>query len=170
MIILDTTKVDMILLDMEMPKVSGLDFLKQLRKSPAFYHIPVIIVSSHGTADIIISAKKTGAKDFVVKPINPKTLLEKVHAAFKISPQRISRESLLKQLAILEIACRQGKSARVEETIGVLEQVYYNMSADKLIGEICRHARGLDYNLAAEKVAYLLSAKLYDDEKSRAPR
>lgn len=160
MTILDTRRIDMILLDMEMPQVSGLDFLKVIRKTPAFYRIPVIIVSSHGTADTIIEAKKAGAQDFVVKPINPKALLEKVNATFKMTPRRISRDALLRQIAILESACKMGKSARVEEVVGVLEQVYYNIAVDRLLADICRYAKALDYNVAAEKAGSLLNMKL----------
>ena len=47
--ILQTTSVDLILLDMEMPGASGMKFLETLHDDPSYYHIPVIIVSSHGT-------------------------------------------------------------------------------------------------------------------------
>jgi response regulator RpfG family c-di-GMP phosphodiesterase len=120
----------------------------------------VIIVSSHGTADAIIEAKKAGAQDFVVKPINPKSILEKVHAIFKSIPRHISRDALLRQLAHLESACKQGKSSRVEEVVEVLEQVYYSIPVDRLIAEICKYAKALDYHVAAEKAGALLNMKL----------
>lgn len=157
MTILETTEIDMILLDMEMPGTSGIEFLKKLRQHPSFYYIPVIIVSSHGTQDVIIDAKKAGARDFAVKPIAPKILLDKIHTVLKTSPKKINYDVLVRKLALLEAACRQGKSSRVEEMAAELEQVHHNINTDGKIVEICKYALKLEYNLAIENIKKLVS-------------
>ncbi|MDR0553692.1 MAG: response regulator [Treponema sp.] len=80
--ILRTIPVDLILLDMNMPGISGIDFLALIRKDPSYCHIPVIIVSAHGRRDVIIEAIKMGANDFVVKPVDRKVLREKILSVF----------------------------------------------------------------------------------------
>jgi CheY-like chemotaxis protein len=81
-LILKTTKIDLILLDIEMPEMSGFEYLKHLQDIPQYSHIPVIFVTSHATKDFIVQAMSSGAKDFIVKPIIPQALLEKINAVF----------------------------------------------------------------------------------------
>jgi putative two-component system response regulator len=80
---LNTVKADLILLDIEMPEMSGFEFLEYLRTTaeyPEYRRIPVIFVTSHATEDFIARAASSGAEDYVVKPIVPAVLLEKVNA------------------------------------------------------------------------------------------
>jgi putative two-component system response regulator len=79
-LILKTNTIDLILLDIEMPDMSGFDYLKFLRESPKYCHIPVIFVTSHATKDFFVEAMNTGARDFIVKPLSPSVLMEKINA------------------------------------------------------------------------------------------
>jgi CheY-like chemotaxis protein len=76
--ILRSVKVDLILLDVEMPDISGFDFLENLKANPEYASIPVIMVTSHGTEDIISKATLGGARDFIVKPVDSASLLQKI--------------------------------------------------------------------------------------------
>ena len=71
---------DLIMLDMHMPRLNGLQFLRQLRSSGFFAEIPVLFVS--GNDDAIENAEifNLGIVDFIPKPFNPVTLREKVMA------------------------------------------------------------------------------------------
>ena len=154
--ILKTTRVDLILLDMNMPDVSGSDFLDFIHKDALLYHIPVIIVSSQGTADVIIEVKKKGAIDFVVKPISPNILTEKIRSSLKATRTKISRELLEEKLKRLIAACVTGKSGKVEKIIEGLEQIYFDLAIDAEIAEICKYARDMEYNHVDEKAKQLL--------------
>ena len=156
--ILQTTEVNLILLDMEMPGTSGMDFLELLRYDNLFYHIPVIIVSSMGTADVIVEVKKRGAIDFVVKPISAAALTEKVHTVLQSTRKKISKLGLFRKLQVLEISSIMGKSNRVEDCIKDLEYFYYDKESDSIINEICKNAKDMEYNLVGEKVKQLLAA------------
>jgi putative two-component system response regulator len=79
--ILGTTKVDLILLDIEMPGISGFETLELIRKLPDAADTPVIFVTSHVTTELITKAIKKGAKDYVMKPFDHELLLRKVFAA-----------------------------------------------------------------------------------------
>ncbi|GHU12893.1 hypothetical protein FACS1894161_2080 [Spirochaetia bacterium] len=154
--ILDSVEIDMILLDMEMPGVSGLDFLHVLRNNPTSSFIPVIIVSSHGTTDYIINAKKGGAKDFVVKPIRPKVLQEKIEDVFQSAPAKTPRDMLIRNLSLLTTACKQGKGTRVEELAAFLGKVRLDRATDAALADICNSATRLDYVLALKKIERLI--------------
>jgi len=155
--ILNTAKVDLILLDMEMPDVSGMEFLSIIRNDNSFYHIPIIIVSSHGTTDVIIDAKKEGAADFVVKPISPQILLEKIRLILKTERRKISKTGLLRKLQLLENSCAIGKGGQIKKEIEDLEHIYFDFKTDLEITEICRLAKEMEYNLARGKIKQLLN-------------
>lgn len=77
--ILGSVKVDLILLDIEMPGMSGFDFLEIIKELPDAEEIPVIIVTSHATPGLIVRASMAGARDYVVKPVKAQALKEKVY-------------------------------------------------------------------------------------------
>ena len=154
--ILNTTKIDLILLDMNMPEISGMDFLEFIHNDNSHYHIPVIIVSSQGTSDVVVEINKRGAVDFVVKPISPDILREKIRTNLKEASVKTSRMSLEIKLKRLSLACVAGKSSNVEEIVKDLEQVYYDHSIDAEIAEICKYARDMEYNFVDEKIKQLL--------------
>ena len=72
---------DVILLDIEMPDVSGFEFLHTIKKNPKFMNIPVVIVSSHHEEEFASHAEKSGASAVVAKPINKDDLIEKISYA-----------------------------------------------------------------------------------------
>jgi CheY-like chemotaxis protein len=79
---LNTVKVDLVLVDIEMPEMSGFEFVERLRNNPGHpeqKNIPVIFVTSHEAPDIIERAVSRGA-GYVVKPVVPRILLEKVNS------------------------------------------------------------------------------------------
>lgn len=69
---------DLIILDKEMPNLDGMKFLKGLRGSGIYRSIPVLFVSSWIDANFELELRDLQVKDFVQKPFNPETLLEKV--------------------------------------------------------------------------------------------
>jgi putative two-component system response regulator len=79
--VLKTTRVDLILLDIEMPDMSGFEVLAFIKKLPELKDIPVIFVTSHVSTELITKALKSGARDYVMKPFEPEVLLRKVYAA-----------------------------------------------------------------------------------------
>ena len=73
----------LILLDLRMPKRSGFDFLKARNKSALLQQVPVVVVSGSRDKDSIYKAIQLGASDYVVKPLNTKTILQKVRKYLK---------------------------------------------------------------------------------------
>ena len=74
--ILKTVKVDLILLDIEMPEMTGFEFLAEIRGNPALDRLPVIVISGF---QYIADAIKYGANDFMEKPVNFSALSGKIN-------------------------------------------------------------------------------------------
>ena len=71
-----------IILDVRLPGRSGLDFQQTLRELGI--RLPVIFISAHGDIPISVRAMKSGAIEFLTKPINEQQLLDAVHAAIEL--------------------------------------------------------------------------------------
>ena len=75
---------DLILMDMDMPGISGLETLRMLKASPAHSSIPVMMVTSHNERDVVVECLRAGAVDFVLKPLNREVFLGKITRFFAI--------------------------------------------------------------------------------------
>lgn len=75
--------VDLVLLDWNMPRLSGIDFLKKVRAMEKYAKLPIIMVTSEAARYSVIEALKTGATDYIIKPINGKLFVEKIARIFK---------------------------------------------------------------------------------------
>src|SRR5205807_1172062 len=62
--------VDLVLLDIEMPEISGLDALKTLREAYSPIELPIIMVTAKNQSDDVVKALDLGANDYVTKPID----------------------------------------------------------------------------------------------------
>ncbi|MBA4806722.1 sigma-54 dependent transcriptional regulator [Brevundimonas sp.] len=74
---------DMVLLDMVMPEMSGMECLAELRS--AGVTTPVIVLTANGGIDTVVKAMQAGAQDFFVKPVGPERLLVGVRNALKLT-------------------------------------------------------------------------------------
>ena len=71
-------KVNLILLDWNMPRLLGIDFLKQVRAMDEYREIPIIMVTSEASKLSVIEAVKAGVTGYITKPINEKVFLDKL--------------------------------------------------------------------------------------------
>jgi two-component system cell cycle response regulator DivK len=69
---------DLIIMDIQLPKLSGLDATRQLRAEPATAQIPIIVITSFALAGDEEQAIGTGAAAYLAKPYSPRELLEKI--------------------------------------------------------------------------------------------
>jgi len=69
---------DLILMDIVMPQVNGLEACKALRADPTTRHIPIILVTTRGEAQTMEQGYENGCNDYVTKPVNSAELLTKV--------------------------------------------------------------------------------------------
>jgi len=77
--LIELTPPDLILLDLLMPKVSGYEFLEDIRKNKRTKNIPVIIITAVTEKESKAKTQKLGIVDYIEKPVNIKELVEKVN-------------------------------------------------------------------------------------------
>jgi len=110
---LAATPIDLILLDVKMAGMDGLEVLQRVREKKA--ELPVVMISGHGTIETAVEATKLGAFDFLPKPLDRDKLLVTVRNALhqaKISEEyRQLRESVEGSGRFSERARRSRKSS-----------------------------------------------------------
>jgi CheY-like chemotaxis protein len=78
---LNGNKMDVILLDIEMPNVSGFEFLKDIRSIPSYIGVPIIIISGNSSEDFLTKARNSSAFDVLTKPVRADNLISTIEAA-----------------------------------------------------------------------------------------
>jgi two-component system chemotaxis response regulator CheY len=76
--IIESKRVDLLLLDWNMPGLNGLELVKRLRDRAEFSGLPIIMVTSEAAKYNVIEAVKAGVNDYLVKPVSEKSLIEKI--------------------------------------------------------------------------------------------
>ena len=75
---------DIVLLDIMMPEVSGIEILQQMRENAGLHRVPVLILTAVGDARIKQKALELGATDFLTKPVDPSELVLRVGNALVV--------------------------------------------------------------------------------------
>ncbi len=68
--------IDLILLDINMPVMNGVQFMEKLKKDSLYRHIPIVVISTEGKEEDTIRAMKLGAWGYIVKPFKSEALYE----------------------------------------------------------------------------------------------
>lgn len=74
---------DLILLDIMMPVMDGIEACRQIRKTPALKDVYIIFLTARSEEYSEVAAFEAGANDFIVKPIKPRALMSRIEAFFK---------------------------------------------------------------------------------------
>jgi diguanylate cyclase (GGDEF)-like protein len=84
--------IDVIILDLMMPEMNGLDFLKKIREKTEFHHIPIIVITAKlNNEEDIVNLFKSGANDYITKPFLKDELIARIrsHANLKKNTERL---------------------------------------------------------------------------------
>ena len=105
---------DLILLDLDLPDLSGFEVIHQLKEDPATRSIPVIFVSATGSVEAKVRALDLGAIDFVTKPFDPAELRARLRVAFRLKFQ----QDLLEKQAHLDALTGLANRFALRERLG----------------------------------------------------
>jgi diguanylate cyclase (GGDEF)-like protein len=83
---------DIVLLDLCMPEIGGMELLMELRQDPETQTLPVIVTSALTGTDDIVNALRAGANDYITKPVNLPVLLARIERHLNISHSMLSLE------------------------------------------------------------------------------
>jgi len=123
--ILDKQKVDMILLDIMMPKVDGFELAQEIKSQKIFKNIPLLFISAKNDETTIERGYELGAVDYVSKPFKPKELLSRVKTHLRLCTlvNNLENEveiSLEKQRQQEHLLIKQSYAASMGEMIDVV--------------------------------------------------
>jgi len=93
----ESTPPDILLLDWQLPDITGLDVLRALRAGGCLS--PAILMTGYGSEDLAIIALRLGARDYLTKPFSIEELIQVVETALAETRPRHERDALLAQLA-----------------------------------------------------------------------
>jgi len=91
---------DLILLDMRMPKLDGLAVARMLKANPATEHIPIIFLTASGALEDRLAGLRSGAVDYIVKPIQPEEVLERVRIHLSLAQGRVAPKTFSDRQAV----------------------------------------------------------------------
>jgi two-component system response regulator FixJ len=129
-----------LIVDLTMPGMGGIELVRQLRRRE--WHIPTIIVSGTGTIRTAVEGMKLGVVDFLEKPADPDSLLQKVHAALELDERQrrlaSDREPIVKRIAlltdrereILQMLVRGQASKQIAAELGIAMKTVENHRAN----------------------------------------
>jgi len=69
---------DLVLMDIDLPDGSGVEFTRQIKAQPALASMPVVMITGHSEKQLVIDSLKAGASDYVVKPFDREVVLAKL--------------------------------------------------------------------------------------------
>lgn len=79
---LKSEKIDFVITDWNMPKMTGMELLKEIRADDGLKHLPVLMVTAEALQENIIAAVKAGVNNYIVKPFDAQTLSAKIDKIF----------------------------------------------------------------------------------------
>lgn len=70
--------INFVITDWNMPEMNGLEFVTELRSTPEFESLPVLMITTRGMKDDVLQAVQAGVNNYIVKPFTPETLEQKI--------------------------------------------------------------------------------------------
>ena len=145
---IETDLFDLILTDLKMPEMDGLDLLRMIKGTRP--ELIVIIMTAHGSIETAVDAMKIGANDYITKPVDFNELLIHISKAQKESlilrENRLLRQEVRRKFEYDRII---GKSKRMQEVFSLIEKVAASVSTVMIYG-----GSGTGKELVAKAIHY----------------
>ncbi len=161
------TTPDVILLDIMMPVMDGLEMLSQLRRDATIQHIPVLMLTARSATEDVVRALNLGANDYLTKPFSEEELTARVNTLYRMKK---AEDRIRKQNEILEhMVCE--RTAELEATrleivrrLGMAAEYRDNETGNHIIrmSKMCVHLGKL-YGLGRDRQELLLNASPMHD-------
>ncbi len=115
---LSENSIDLILLDWQMPRMGGLESLKNLRMNQSFREIPVIIITGLKDENVLEEAFQYGAVDFINKPVTKVEIRSRVNATLSLQKAKVDLIKQTSELAELNSIIKEQKKS-LEESLQI---------------------------------------------------
>jgi two-component system phosphate regulon response regulator PhoB len=78
-----TKPIDLMVLDLMLPGLDGLDVTRKIKNDPKIKHLPIIMLTAKGEEADVVTGLELGANDYVTKPFSPRILVARIKAALR---------------------------------------------------------------------------------------
>ena len=116
---LQESEVDVVVTDMKMPGVSGMEILRQVKKQ--LPHIPVLIMTAFGSIESAVETMKYGAFDYITKPFSNDELLLSIHNAVELAKAhrqyRLLQEAMQERFGVHTLVGRSRNIVQVRQMV-----------------------------------------------------
>jgi len=148
---------DVILLDVTMPVMDGVEMLTKLKSDPTLKGIPVIMLTAEGGRDNVLKIAKIGVRDYMVKPFREEVLVEKVGRIIDLKPLSegpMKAKSILDSASILVV---EDKPAIVQQIQDGLKHTPWKITGVNTTGE------AIDFCSRGQPDLVMISLSLSDE-------
>ncbi len=98
---------DLVVLDLMLPEIDGLEVCKVLKGDPKTSHVPIVMLTAKGEESDIVTGLEVGADDYIIKPFSPKVLIARVRAILRRKSKAQNGEQAV--LKIHELTIHPGR-------------------------------------------------------------
>lgn len=158
---------DLLLVDLQMPGISGLELMSELRSLDEYTHVPIVILTSDEERKTRLSAIRLGATDFINKPFDPEELKVRVRNLTELRKARIEIEERAANLSREVNKATAMIARREEELIWRLSRAieYRDGGTGEHVSRVARNSKIIAEHLGADKEfcrTLYLAAPLHD--------
>ncbi|MBO0322253.1 response regulator [Muricauda sp. CAU 1633] len=155
---LDRQDFDLVLLDVNLPGISGYDLLKEIRKHPKYHNLPVIIITGEDEDTTLTKCFDLGAQDYIRKPINHLVLKVRVSSVisasrFHLNQIKNERDEALQ--ARMNMLSSQMNPHFIFNALSSIQEFILSNETDKAIDYVSEFAGLMRQNLENSLVPYI---------------
>ena len=115
---------DLVILDLMLPGMNGMDVCRQLKQADDTKAIPIIMASAKGEEADIVSGLELGADDYVTKPFSPRILLARVRSVLRRSQESITEDVSMLQIDGLKIDTKKFQLTINDDTVDLTKSEF----------------------------------------------
>ncbi|MBN2289411.1 MAG: response regulator [Candidatus Glassbacteria bacterium] len=98
---------DMVVLDLMLPGLDGIEVCRELKSNPKTQHLPVVMLTAKGEESDIVAGLELGADDYITKPFSPRVMIARVRAVMRRKSQKLADASSV--LKVHELMVHPGR-------------------------------------------------------------
>lgn len=115
------TQPDLILLDWMLPGVSGIELARQIKQSPDFNELPIIMLTARTEEDSKVTGLESGADDYVTKPFSIRELISRIKAVLRRRSPSLLEQQIIHGDLVMDVLSQRVSVQETEVSLGPTE-------------------------------------------------
>ncbi len=115
------TQPDLILLDWMLPGISGIELARQIKQSPDFNELPIIMLTARTEEDSKVTGLESGADDYVTKPFSIRELISRIKAVLRRRSPSLLEQQIIHGDLVMDVLSQRVSVQEVEVSLGPTE-------------------------------------------------